>query len=60
MSKNLSAKYYQENKERLMKEFVKDMKIFLKKIKKKKQQYSQERYKNLSEDEKKKLVEDRK
>ena len=60
MSKNLSAKYYQENKERLMKEFVKDMKIFLKKIKKKKQQYSQERYKNLSEDEKQKLVEDRK
>ena len=35
MSKNLSAKYYQENKERLQKELVKDIKIFLKKKKKK-------------------------
>ena len=33
MSKNLSAKYYQENKERLQ-ELVKDIKIFLKKKKK--------------------------
>ena len=31
MSRNLSAKYYQENKERLQKELVKDIKIFLKK-----------------------------
>ena len=31
MSKNLSAKYYQENKERLQKKLVKDIKIFLKK-----------------------------
>ena len=30
MSKNLSAKYYQENKERLHKKLVKDLKIFLK------------------------------
>ena len=35
MSKNLSAKYYQENKERLQKKFVKDIKIFLEKKKKK-------------------------
>ena len=30
MSKNLSAKYYQENKERLHKKLVKDLRIFLK------------------------------
>ena len=35
MSKNLSAKYYQENKERLQKMIMKDIKIFLKKKKKK-------------------------
>ena len=35
MSKNLSAKYYQENKERLQKKLVKDAKVFLKKKKKK-------------------------
>ena len=34
MSKNLSTKCYQENKERLQKKFVKDIKIFLKKKKK--------------------------
>ena len=33
MSKNLSAEYYQENKERLQKKLVKDIKIFLKKKK---------------------------
>ena len=55
MSKNLSAKYYQENKERLQKKLVKDIKIFLKKTKY--QQFGRERYKNLSEDEKNKLVE---
>ena len=49
MSKNLSAKYYQENKERLQKKLVKDTKIFLKK-KKKKATIWCERYKNLSED----------
>ena len=32
---NLSAKYYQENKERLQKKLLKDIKIFLKKKKKK-------------------------
>ena len=36
MPKNLSAKYYQENKERLQKKLVKDIKIFLKRKKKKK------------------------
>ena len=36
MSKNLSAKYYQENKERLQKRnLVKDIKIFLEKKKEK-------------------------
>ena len=35
MSKNSSAKYYEENKERLQKKLVKDIKIFLKKKKKK-------------------------
>ena len=34
-SKTLSAKYYQENKERLQKKLEKDIKIFLKKKKKK-------------------------
>ena len=35
MSKNLSAKYYQENKERQQKKLVKTIKIFLEKKKKK-------------------------
>ena len=35
ISKNLSAKYYEENKERLQKKLVKNIKIFLKKKKKK-------------------------
>ena len=35
MYKNLLAKYYQGNKERLRKKLVKDIKIFLKKKKKK-------------------------
>ena len=36
MSKNLPAKHYQENKERLQKKmFMKDIKIFLKKKKQK-------------------------
>ena len=34
MSKNLSAKYYQKNRERLQKKLSKDIKIFLKKKKK--------------------------
>ena len=35
MSKNSSTKYYQVNKERLQKNLVKDIKIFLKKKKNK-------------------------
>ena len=56
MYKNISAKYYQENKERLQKKLMKDIKIFLKKKKKKKQQNVQKQYKNLPEDEKQKLL----
>ena len=41
MSKNLSAKCYQEHKERLQKK-AQDIKIFLKKKKKKKRQYGRE------------------
>ena len=55
MSENISAKYYQENKEKIQKKLVKDIKIFLNK--KKKQQYGHECYKNLSENERQKLVE---
>ena len=44
MSKDSSAKYYQENKEKLQKKLLKDIKVFLKK-KKKKKQFSRERYK---------------
>ena len=35
MSKDSSAKYYQNNKERLQKAFMKDIKVFLRKKKKK-------------------------
>ena len=35
MSKDSSAKYYQNNKERLQKKLMKDIKLFLKKEKKK-------------------------
>ena len=41
MSKNSSAKYYQENKERLLKKAPDRCQIFLKKKKKKKRQYGQ-------------------
>ena len=34
--KDSSAKYYQENKEKLQKKLLKDIKVFLKKKKKKK------------------------
>ena len=48
MSKHMSAKYYQENNKRPHNKLVKDIKIFLKKKKrKKKQPYDRERYKNL-------------
>ena len=55
MSENSSVKYYQENKERLQKKIVEDVKVFLKN-KKKKQQYGCEQYKNLSEGKKQELV----
>ena len=60
ISQNLSVKHYQENKERLQKKLVKDIKIFLRKKKKKKQQYDCERHKNLSKDEKNNMVGHRK
>ena len=57
MSRNSSAKYYQDNKKRLQKRLVNDK---VKKKKKGKQKYGRERYENLSEEEKQKLVEYRK
>ena len=56
MSKTLSSKYFQENKERLQKEARERYQNLSKKEKEKKRQYSRERYKNLSEDEKKGLL----
>ena len=60
MSKNLSVKYNQEKKDRLQKKLIKDIKIFPKKKKKIKRQYDHEHYKNLSGEEKQRLVEYRK
>ena len=60
MCKTLSAKYYQENKERLQKKPCERYQNLPKEEKAKKQQYDRECYKNLSEDEKQKLVEYRK
>ena len=57
MSKNLSAKYYQEKNERIQKKLAKVIKIILKMKKRKKQRYGLEHYENLSEDAKLKLVE---
>ena len=56
MAKNLSAKYYQENKE-ILKKAREIYKNISKEEQDKKQQYGCERYKNLSKDEKQKLVE---
>ena len=56
---NLFLFFFKKNR-RLQKKLVKDIKIFLKKLKKKKQQYGCERYKNRSEDKKQKLFEYRK
>ena len=58
ISKNLSAKYYQGNKKWLQKNLEKDIKIYLKK--KKSHNMVVNVTKNLSEDEKQKLVEYRK
>ena len=60
MSKKLSAKYYQENKERLRKKARERYQNLSKEKKEKKRQYARERYRNLPEDEKQKLVEYRK
>ena len=47
MSKTLSAKYYQENKERLQRQARGRYQNLSKEQKEKKQQYNRERYKNL-------------
>ena len=52
MSKNLSAKYYQENKERLQKKLLKDYQNLSKEEKDKRHQYGRKRYKNLLKDKK--------
>ena len=55
MSKNLSARYYQENKERLQKSSWTYQNL-PKEEKEQKWHYGRECYKNLSKDEKNKLV----
>ena len=60
MPKNFSAKYYQENKERLQKKACERYQNLSKEEKEKKEQYGCEPYKNLVDDEKQKLVEYRK
>ena len=57
MSKNLSAKYHQENKERLQKKAWERYQNLSKEEEEIKRQYGRERYKNLPEDEKQNLVE---
>ena len=52
MSKNLSIKYYQENKERLQQKTSKRYQNISKKENDKMWQFDHESYKNLSEDEK--------
>ena len=52
MSKDSSAKYYQNNKERLKKRARERYQILCKDEKEEKQQNGRERYKNLPEDEK--------
>ena len=54
ISKNSTAKYYQNNKEKLQKNLVKDNKVLLKK------KMKNEQYRNLPEDEKENAVEYRK
>ena len=60
MPENLSAKYYPENKEILIKKACERYQNLSKEEKEIKQQYGCKCYKNLSEDEKNKLVEYRK
>ena len=56
MSKDFSAKYYQNNEERLQRKAPKRYQGLPKQEKEKKHQYVRERYKNLPENEKQKLV----
>ena len=60
MSKNLLAKYYQGNKERLQKPPERYQNLSKQKKKEKERQYHHKRYKNLSEDEIQNLFEYRK
>ena len=57
MSKNLSAKYYQENKQRLQKNPRERYQNLSKEEKEKSRQYGCASYENLLEDEKQKPVE---
>ena len=57
MSKNLSAKSYQENKKRTIKKSCERYQNLSKEEKEKKPQYGCKRFNNLSEDEKQKLLE---
>ena len=61
MYKNfISQTLSKQKRKTVKKKLAKDIKIYLKKRKKKKQNYGSERYKNLSKDEKQKPVEYRK
>ena len=60
MSKTFSAKYYQENKERLLKKPRERYQYLSKEEKEKKRQYGRKHYKSVSENEKQKFVEHRK
>ena len=60
MSKCLSAKYYQGNKEKLQMKTSERYQNLSQEEKEQKRQYDRELYKNLSENEKNKLVEYRK
>ena len=60
MTRQASAKYYQKDNEKIFKSVLKGIKILQKKKRNKKGEYGLECCKNLSEDEKQKLVEHRK
>ena len=60
MSKNVSAKYYQVNKERLQKRARENYQNVSKEEIEKNRKYGRKRFENLSEDEKQNLVEYRK
>ena len=55
MTREASAKYYKKTKKRF-KRLLKDIKILLKRKKTQKREYAPEPYKNLSENEKQKVV----